>query len=75
MECEVDENQCTKCVTFKTPLDVRILVKKIAEILGLDEFEEVDDGTFVLKDGTVVRCREVRFDNWTDYCMQCYADF
>jgi hypothetical protein len=78
MECIIGEKiECIKCENFKTPIDVRELIMRIVEILGVKEedFEKLAEGYYLPTNNVMVRCEEKAFENWTDYCIRCYTDF
>jgi len=76
MECSIgkDEVECIKCGSFKMAIDISELLKKIAQILGVKEgeVEELAEG-YLLPNDVVVKCKEEFLENWTDYCIRCYA--
>jgi hypothetical protein len=72
------KSECTICKSFKEVISVKEIeemVKRIAEMLGLSpQFKKVDDGVYILRDGTKVVCEMVETATWSDYCVTCSAD-
>jgi hypothetical protein len=71
-------NECTICKSFKEATNIKEIeemVKRIAEMLGLPpRFKKVDDGVYILHNGTKVVCEMVETATWSDYCVTCSAE-
>ena len=59
MECEcfASKCECITCNNFKVPINVDVIVKKIAEMLGSIKVRKI-------------KCKREDF-SWSDYCIRC----
>jgi|GEM_PF-7023330 hypothetical protein len=77
MECNI--NECIECNSFKVPIEIKKIIRKIAEMSGFSRVKvrKVDEGVYLLIDETTstarikIKCEREDF-SWSDYCIRCY---
>jgi hypothetical protein len=74
MECEADGMSCIVCNSFKIPINVYKIVKRIADSLGIkEEIEYMGDGLYIAGE-VEIKCEWIEFESsWSDYCIRCFV--